>query len=115
MAHTYKAPQRDQVFLLPPSIADWLPEDHLVWFVLDVVAMVDLAEFHKAHPNDGVGRRAYDPEMMLALLFFSYCTGLRSSRRIEAQTSCSRPMIQVLTRVYVGEESSRKELNIISD
>ena len=84
MAYTYKAPQRDQVFLLPPSIADWLPEDHLVWFVLDVISMVDLTEFHKAHPNDGVGRRAYDPEMMLALLFFSYCTGLRSSRRIEA-------------------------------
>lgn len=84
MAYTYKAPQRDQAFLLPPTIGDWLPEDHLVWFVLDVVSMVDLAGFHERHPNDGVGRRAYDPEMMLALLFYAYCTGLRSSRRIEA-------------------------------
>lgn len=72
------------MFLLPPSIADWLAEDHLVWFVLDVVAMVDLSGFHEAHPNDGVGRRAYDPEMMLGLVFYSYCVGLRSSRRIEA-------------------------------
>lgn len=84
MAYSYKAPQRKQVFLLPPSIEDWLPEDHLVWFVLDVVSMVDLAEFHRRHPNDGVGRRAYDPEMMLALVFYAYCSGLRSSRRIEA-------------------------------
>ena len=63
---------------------NWLPEDHLVWFVLDVVTMVDLAAFHKRHPNDGVGRRAYDPEMMLALLVYAYCTGTRSSRRIAA-------------------------------
>jgi transposase len=84
MAYSYKAPQRDQPFLLPPSIGDWLGEEHLVWFVLDVVSMVDLSGFDARHPNDGVGRRAYDPEMMLALLVYAYCTGLRSSRRIEA-------------------------------
>ena len=84
MAYSYKSPDRDQLFLLPPSVRDWLPEDHLVWFVLDVVSMLDLSSFHAKHPNDGVGRRAYDPEMMLALLIYSYCTGLRSSRRIAA-------------------------------
>lgn len=84
MAHSYKAPQRDQLFLLPPSIRDWVPEEHLVWFVLDVVSVVDLSRFDERHPNDTVGRRAYDPEMMLALLFYAYCCGLRSSRRIEA-------------------------------
>ncbi len=84
MAYNYKVPLRDQLFLLPPSIADWLPEEHLVWFVLDVVAVVDLSAFHARHPNDGAGRPAYDPEMMLALLLYAYCRGLRSSRRIEA-------------------------------
>ena len=84
MAYNYKVPLRDQLFLLPPSIADWLPEEHLVWFVLDVVAVVDLSAFHARHPNDGAGRAAYDPEMMLALLVYGYCRGLRSSRRIEA-------------------------------
>ncbi|MGI8531361.1 MAG: transposase [Geodermatophilaceae bacterium] len=84
MAYNYKVPLRDQLFLLPPSIADWLPEEHMVWFVLDVVAMVDLSAFHARHPNDGAGRAAYDPEMMLALLLYAYCRGLRSSRRIEA-------------------------------
>ncbi|MGH9088431.1 MAG: transposase [Acidimicrobiales bacterium] len=56
--------------------------DHLVWFVLDVIAELDLSRFHRLHPNDGVGRRAYDPEMMLALLVYAYATGTRSSRRI---------------------------------
>ncbi len=84
MAYSYLRPNRNQPLLLPPDIRDWLPEDHLVWFVLEVVSMVDLAQFHKRHPNDGVGRRAYDPEMMLALLVYAYCTGTRSSRRIAA-------------------------------
>ena len=84
MAFEYNVPDRDQLFLLPPSIGDWLPESHLVWFVLDVVSIVDTSAFHARHPNDGVGRPAYDPEMMLGLLIYAYCIGLRSSRRIEA-------------------------------
>jgi transposase len=69
---------------LPPNVRDWLPETHLVWFVLDVVGVLDLKAFHAKHPNDSAGRRAYDPEMMLALLVYAYCTGVRSSRRIAA-------------------------------
>lgn len=88
MAYGYKSPNRDQLYLLPPSIADWLPEDHLVWLVLDVVSMVDLSAFHARHPNDGVGRPAYDPAMMLALLLYAYCVGLRSSRRIARACRC---------------------------
>ncbi|MGH9120387.1 MAG: transposase [Acidimicrobiales bacterium] len=82
MAYGYKSPNRDQLYLLPPSIADWLPGDHLVWLVLDVVSMMDLSAFHARHRNDGAGRAAYDPAMMLALLLYAYCVGLRSSRRI---------------------------------
>lgn len=84
MAHFYVGGDRDQLFLLPVSMVDWLPEDHLVWFVIDVVAKIDTSAFHARHPNDGVGRPAYDPDMMLALLFYAYGTGVRSSRRIEA-------------------------------
>ena len=83
MAFEYNSPDRDQLYLLPPSISEWLPESHLVWFVLDVVSIVDTSAFHARHPNDGVGRPAYDPEMMLGLLIYAYCAGLRSSRRIE--------------------------------
>ena len=82
VAYTYRTPDRDQLILLPASIKEWLPEDHEVWTVLEVVSLLDLSRFHARHPNDGVGRRAYDPAMMLALLLYGYCIGLRSSRRI---------------------------------
>ncbi|MHB8339672.1 MAG: transposase [Mycobacteriales bacterium] len=86
MAHFYVGGDRDQLFLMPVSMADWIPEGHLAWFVIDVVAKIDTTAFHARHPNDGVGRPAYDPDMMLALLLYAYGTGLRSSRRIEAAT-----------------------------
>jgi len=83
VAFDYLPVDRDQQFLLPPSVRDWLPEGHLVWFVLDVVARVDTSRLHAKHPRDGVGRRAFDPDMLLALLVYSYCLGQRSSRQIE--------------------------------
>ncbi len=61
MALTYLPVDRDQQFLLPPSMREWLPEGHLAWFVLEVVERLDTSMLHARHPNDGVGRRAYDP------------------------------------------------------
>jgi transposase len=74
---------RDQLLLMPPSVREWLPEDHLAFFVLDVVAELDLALFYKAFREDGRGGAVYDPALMLAVLVYAYCTGERSSRRIE--------------------------------
>src|SRR2546421_4360952 len=74
---------RDQPYLLPPSLKDWLPEDHLAWFLLDVVDEMDLRPFYAVHREDGWGAPAFEPKMMLTLLLFAYCTGERSSRRIE--------------------------------
>src|SRR5947209_8257658 len=83
MALSYIPVDRDQQFLMPPSVREWLPEKHLVWFVLDVVDRLDTSGLHARHPNDGAGRRAYDPDMLLALLIYAYCSGVRSSRQIE--------------------------------
>lgn len=83
MARTYRPVVRDQEFLLPPNMADWLPEDHLVWFVLDVLDRLDTARFHVGRRTGGVGRQGYDPDMLLALLIYAYAVGERSSRRIE--------------------------------
>lgn len=84
MARFYVGGDRDQMFLLPVSMRDWLDQGHLAWFVIEVVARIDTSALHALHPNDGPGRPAYDPDMMLALLLYAYATGLRSSRRIEA-------------------------------
>jgi len=74
---------RDQLFLLPPSVADWLPENHLSFFVLDVVAELDLSAFYAEYRDDGRGGAAYDPALVLSVLVYAYCVGERSSRRIE--------------------------------
>jgi transposase len=76
-------PQRDQPLLLPVDMREWLPEDDLVFIVLDAVAALDLGEFRRRHRADGHGRAAFDPEMMVALLLYGYCQGERSSRVIE--------------------------------
>src|SRR5690242_18522913 len=83
MARSYRPVVRDQEFLLPPNMADWLAADHLVWFVLDVVARLDTSALHAARRTGGVGRAGYDPDMLLALMIYAYATGQRSSRRIE--------------------------------
>jgi transposase len=73
----------DQPFLLPPDMREWLPGDHLVWTVLDAVGQIDLGRFRARYRADGHGRAAYDPAVMVGLLLFAYCDGVRSSRRIE--------------------------------
>jgi len=84
MAFHYAGGDRDQLFLLPVSMRDWLDEGHLAWFVIDVVERIDTSAFHARYRLDGPGRPPYDPEMMLALLFYAYAIGMQSSRRIEA-------------------------------
>jgi transposase len=74
---------RDQRFLLPPDLRDWLPADHLAWFVIDAVAALDTCAFWAELRADGVGRASYDPDLMLAVLIYAYCRGERSSRLIE--------------------------------
>jgi transposase len=83
MAYNFLACDRDQAFLLPPDLRDWLPADHLAWFVRDVIDQLDLQPFLKAYRADGHGRAAYQPRMLLAVLLYAYCTGIRSSRQIE--------------------------------
>jgi transposase len=83
VARGYRPVVRDQQFLLPPNMIDWLPEDHLVWFVIAVVEQLDTTAFHGNRKLGGAGRQAYDPDMLLALLIYAYASGERSSRRIE--------------------------------
>ena len=83
MVQNFIGCDRDQSFLLPPDVRDWLPDGHLAWFVLEAVAGMDLSEFYGAYRRDGVGRRAYDPAMVVAVLLYGYSRGVRSARAIE--------------------------------
>jgi transposase len=74
---------REQAFLLPPSLRDWLPADHLAWFVIESVERLDLEAFYAAYRPDGHGRAAYEPSMMVGLVLYAYSTNVRSSREIE--------------------------------
>ena len=84
MAYNFKTLHREQIYLMPPSLTDWLPPDHFASFVLDIVDQLDLADLYGAYRQDGVGNSAYNPAMMLSVLFYAYAQGERSSRRIEA-------------------------------
>ena len=83
MSH-FRSADRNQLFLLPPSIQDWLPENHLARFVVDIVEQLDLQEITKSYNNKGV--LAYSPHMLVALLFYGYATGVFSSRQLERGT-----------------------------
>ena len=79
----FLACDREQPFLMPPDPRDWLPEDHLAWFVLASVDEMDLSAFYGSYRMDGWGRAAFEPSMMVSLLVYAYATGERSSRGIE--------------------------------
>ena len=85
MPQNFIACDRGQAFLMPPSLADWVSEDHLVWTVLGAVDQMDLSAFYGAYRSNGQGRAAYDPAMMVALLIYAYSRGNRSSRGIERE------------------------------
>ena len=74
---------REQGFLLPPDVRDWLAPDHLAWFVVGAVEEMDLAGFYSAYRADGHGGAAYELSMVVGLILYAFATGVRSSRGIE--------------------------------
>ena len=83
MTQSFLGCDRGQVFLLPPSLDEWLPGDHFARFVIAAVEAMDLTAFYADYRADGYGRPAHDPSMMVALLVYAYARGQRSSRVIE--------------------------------
>ena len=84
MSERFLAVDRDTPYLLPPSVQDWLPEEHLARFVVEVASKLDLRDLEKEYA--GRGSKAYHPEMLLALLFYGYATGVFASRKLEQAT-----------------------------
>jgi len=108
MAQNFVRCDREQVLLMPPSLADWVPEDHLVWTVLGAVEQMDLNGFYGAYRANGQGRAAYDPAMMVSLLLYAYSLGNRSSRGIER--ACRVDVAyKVITALQVPDHSTIAE------
>ncbi|MBU1934384.1 IS1182 family transposase [Patescibacteria group bacterium] len=84
MEPRFKDTDRHSLFLMPPSLDDWVPEDHLARFVVDIVSRLDIFPIRNSYA--GRGSDAYPPSMMAALLFYAYATGVFSSRKIEQAT-----------------------------
>ncbi len=82
MAKTYRAYNPDQQLLMPPSLHDWLPENHLAYFVSDTIDEMDLSKIEAVYEANLRGNPPYHPGMMVKLLFYSYCTGVGASRKI---------------------------------
>jgi transposase len=85
MAKGYRPVLRDQPFLMPVDMREWLPVDHLVWFVLDAVRQIDTSAFYRRAKKlkAASGRAGFDPDLLVGLLLYAYCRGVRSSRQIE--------------------------------
>jgi transposase len=88
MAQNFIESRREQGFLLPPDVREWLPADHLAWFVIDAVAEMDLSAFYAAYRADGHGRAAYEPSVMVALVLYALRPG--SARRARSSGTVAR-------------------------
>jgi transposase len=99
MGKTYREWSPDQGYLFPPSAREWLGEDHLVYFLTDAVAEMDLRPIYRYYEREGRGQPPFHPRMMVSLLLFCYCTGTFSSRRI-----MNRSATDVACRVIVGND-----------
>src|SRR6266571_4951982 len=91
MAPNFLLCDRDQELLLPPSLREWLPQDHLAWFVLDAVEEMDLSAFVGAYREDGWGRAAFDPQMVVALLLTATRSGSARAGGSSDDRALSRP------------------------
>lgn len=83
MAKGYRPVDRDQVFLLPPDMREWLPGDHAVWLVIEALGRMDTRAFHARRRTGGAGAAGYDPDMLLGVLVWAYAHKVTSSRRME--------------------------------
>ncbi len=92
----FKPYQPNQLLLLPPDMKQWLPEDDLAYFIMDVVNELDLSSIYQSYDSSKGGQPAFAPKMMTSLLLYAYCVGIASSRKIEKATYYQIPF-RVLT------------------
>src|SRR5664279_2191751 len=114
MAQNFIQCDREQLLLMSPSLREWLPENHLAWFVIDAVKDIDLSPFYARYRQDGWGRAAYDPAMMVAIVLYAYAKGQRSSRGIEracVEDVAYRVIASNLSLIHISEPTRRTPIS----
>lgn len=99
MSIKFKPYNPDQQYLLPPSLKEWLPKDHLVYFIIDLVNQLDISKIIDVYLKTTMGAPPYHPRMMTGLLLYAYCVGVPSSRKIEEKTNEN-----IAFRILTGDE-----------
>jgi transposase len=106
MSKPYRDWSPNQAYMFPPTPQDWLPEDDLVYFILDTVATLDLTPIFNHYERELRGQPPFHPRMMVALLLYCYATGTRSSRKI-----MRRCRTDAACRI-MGEKDRRKDSHV---
>jgi transposase len=108
MPQNFISCDRGQSMFMPPDLTDWVPDDHVVGSILGAVHQMDLSVFYGAYRENGQGRAAYEPSMMVALLLYAYARGNRSSRGIERE--CREDVVyKLITAMRVPDHSTIAE------
>jgi transposase len=82
MSKTYRPYEPNQLFLMPPSLLDWLPKGHMVHVVREVLEIIDLTPITSSYEEEGRGYPPYHPKVMTGILLYGYCHGITSSRKL---------------------------------
>ena len=98
-------PDRETPFMFPPSMEDWLPEEHLARFIVDIVNRIDLSEIRSSYSEQAIGQKAYAPEMMVSLIFYCLITGGLSSRKMEQATWESIPVRYITGNLHPDHDT----------
>jgi transposase len=106
---------RETPFIFPPSIEDWLPEEHLARFVVDIVNRLDLSAIHSSYSEQMRGQKAYQPEMMVSLIFYCLITGIFSSRKMEQATWESIPVRYITGNFHPDHDTIASFRNRMKD
>ena len=115
MSTKFTYPNRETPFMFPPSIEDWLPEDHLARFVVDIVNRLDLTNIRSIYSEQTKGQKAYEPAMMVSLIFYCLITGILSTRKMERATWESIPVRYITGNLHPDHDTIASFRNRMKD
>ena len=115
MSSKFMFSNRETPFMFPPSVEDWLPEDHLARFIVDIVNRLDLSDIRSSYSEQTKGQKAYEPAMMVSLIFYCLVTGILSSRKMEQATWESIPVRYITGNLHPDHDTIASFRNRMKD